>query len=293
MRSSGEIAISLADYLETFYRKQYPPNSRADTVCEVNDILQGRAQRTVQDFFRELETSNGGDLGEVAQLKRDAEDFQRQRSLIKEPNPYVNSEWPYEPEIMGGGSDLMRKVIDQKLYDAAAERGFPSSFFRQSFFDHVTLYDIPDFQDCSLSVFQSCKFSVCRLHGIDFEDTNIYSSDFNTVYMESTFFDLSSMASTRFRDCEMREVSFRDCHMKSVRALDCVMERVSFSGARLDGCSFDRVKPHIVTGLRHATITQSGATDEECERNRRAIWEALAPARVPKARTPPKARGGR
>ena len=53
VRSTREIAKSIAYYLEMSDPVNYPPSDRAKTVRAVNDILQGRSDRTVDSLLAE------------------------------------------------------------------------------------------------------------------------------------------------------------------------------------------------------------------------------------------------
>ena len=55
------------------------------------------------------------------------------------------------------------------------------------------------------------------------------------------------------------------------------MASVNYGRATLDGCHFDRVQAYDIRNLHTATITMGGATDEEVEYNRKAIYAALRP----------------
>ena len=275
VRNSHDIAVSLADYLENSAPKQYPPGNRAGTVCRLNDILQGRAQQTADDLLAEIEAC-GDDAKKTEAFKSDIRDFLRQKAILPHPFPYQRADWPTPPETLDTiGYDPPKKVIDQMLYDEAARRGFPPSFFRESFFDHVTLYCVPDFMSCARSVFQECEFSVCRLWGINFSQASIYSTDFGTVEMHDVVFSGATLAHTRFFDCNMSQIAFADARLVSCRMTDCKPEKATFSGATIDDCAFDRMQAEAITGLYHATITQGGATAEECQHNREAVYRAL------------------
>ena len=285
VRDSHDIAVSLADYLENSAPKQYPPGDRAGTVRRLNDILQGRASQTTDDLLAEIE-KHGDDAKKTEAFKSDIRDFLQQKAILPHPFPYQRADWPTPPETLDTiGYDPPKKVIDQKLYDEAARHGFPPSFFRESFFDHVTLYCVPDYMSCARSVFQECRFSVCRLWGVNFSKTSIYSTDFGTVEMHDVVFDGAVLAHTRFFDCGMSQITFADARLKSCRMLDCKLERATFAGATLDGCAFDRMQAETVTGLYQAAITQGGATAEECQRNREAVYRALRPGKpIPRSR---------
>ena len=53
------------------------------------------------------------------------------------------------------------------------------------------------------------------------------------------------------------------------------LDSINYLTAMLDGCSFGRVTASDVRNLDTATITQGGAGQEECRRNRDAIFQAL------------------
>ena len=60
--------------------------------------------------------------------------------------------------------------------------------------------------------------------------------------------------------------------------VDCNAVWLDFMDASLDGCSFGRIRQgnnSIVLHLNTAHITQGGATEEECARNRAGIFRAL------------------
>ena len=279
VRDSHDIALRLADYLEASSPKQYPPGHRAGTISRINDILQGRAAQKADELFSEI-TAQGNDPDKGNLFCQDIQDFLRQKRLLTQPTPYHRAEWASPPERLPTiGYEPAKKVIDQKIYDEAVARGFPPSFFKESFFDHVTLYCVPDYMTCARSVFQDCKFSVCRLCGIDFSGASLYSTDFATALMDDVLFDEATLAHTRFFDCNMSRVSFEDARLKSCRMLDCTLERAAFRGATLDGCAFDRMQVKAVTGLYAAVITQGGATEDECRHNRESVFRALRPSK--------------
>ena len=71
----------------------YPPSDRAKTVRAVNDILQGRSDRTVDSLLAELAEKGGSYYAGKSGVRRDIVDFQYQR-LIRDyptPNPAASS----------------------------------------------------------------------------------------------------------------------------------------------------------------------------------------------------------
>lgn len=81
--------------------------------------------------------------------------------------------------------------------------------------------------------------------------------------------------------------------MKSCHTIDCDLENISFLHTTLDGCSFGRVNAHGTSNLHTATITQGGATNEEVEQNRKAIFSALRPHQEKRHVPPAKGRDRR
>lgn len=180
------------------------------------------------------------------------------------------------------------KVIPQPLYDHAAEHGFPPDFFTGAYFDHVTIATIPEGTDCSFSAFRNCVFDGCGIKKCVFDDTTIYDSVFRHVDLRMVNFTRASIAHTRFQDSSLTFVSFLDARLKNGYMRDCALDIVDFKGATLDGTWFGRIDARHVLNLRHAVITQGGATQEEVEQLRASIFRALqvSPAPTTKWRTP-------
>ncbi len=141
------------------------------------------------------------------------------------------------------------KVIRQKDYDTCVENGFPPDFFRQSFFDHVTMYCVPDGADFCGSTLQDCEFSVCGIRNASFLAASIYSTDFHSSLICETNFHCATLAHSHFYDCDLLETSFNDAYLKSSNTIDCALSFVRYAHATLDGCSFGRVKAHKIFGF--------------------------------------------
>ena len=213
---------------------------------------------------------------EIGRIRHEVNLFLKQKTLLAQPYTLTTDE-PYKYRTIELDPTHTLKVIDQPLYDYAAEHGFPAGFFRDSYFDHVTLYCIPDWQDCSASTFYDCKFNVCRIHGADFENASFYSSAFHNCQMQDAIFSGASIVHTHFRDCTLEHISFRYARLRHCNTIDCGLSRVSFQCTTLDDCSYGRVTAYGIRGLHTATITQSGARVDECRANRAAILQALRP----------------
>ena len=269
--------------------ENYPPSDRARTVRAVNDILQGASTRTTDDLLVELE-EKGGDYyaGEIRGVKNDILAFQAQKLLIGQPYTKTSGrQYHYKLFERDGYPPL--KVVNQRLFDWAAKGGFPPGFFESAYFDHVTIYCMPDYTECAHSIFQDCTFAVCRMVGTHFEDTSLYSSEFHSCCLSGAIFSDSTLADTHFYDCVQHRGGFIRSQLRRCNFLDALMTGVTFAESTLDGCSFDRVRANRIRGLHTATITQGGATEEECRHNREAIYKALRPEDYPQGpdRRPP------
>ena len=154
---------------------------------------------------------------------------------------------------------------------------------------------MPDNANCNFSHFSDCSFHVCRLYGVRFWDTRLYGCEFHSCRIEFTLFPDSTLANTHFRDCFIHSAAFLRSRMTRCNTVDCSVGRLNFNGARLDGCTYGRITrlPNSrIEGLEDASITMSGATQEEVRYNRNAIFHALGeqdPERPPARRKQPPA----
>ena len=275
VRSTLDMSKRIAFYLEMSDPAGYPAEHRAKTVGYVNNVLQGRAERPPEDLLAELEEKGGEYYAkEIAAVRQDFQQFQVQKSLLS--IPYVkSSSKQYKFRTYNAYPDRPLKIINQQLFDWAAKAGFPPGFFRESYFDRVTLYCVPQGTDFNFSMFQNCAFAVCRIENATFDGTSIYSSEFHSAEIDHTTFFNATIANTHFYDSSLKWVSFQGARLKSSNTLDCVLDNVSFLRTTLDGCSYGRVTPSHIQSLETANITMGGATDDECRRNRAAIFKAL------------------
>ena len=251
----------------------------------VNDILQGRTERTVDDLLSEVRRK-GGDAGagRIARIEREIKDFQSQRALMT--LPLTGPASTGEQIDLGSLEAGTKPVITQEIYDKAVRLGFPHDFFRQSYFENVTFYCIPDRTDFNFSYFSNCSFAVCRIREATFDGASIYSSEFHSCSMQYATFFKATLSYTHFHDSTLQNVSFQDAHMKSCNTVDCRLEKVGFLNTTLDGCSYGRITAQSIRNLHTATITQGGATHEEVMHNREAIYAALRPGGRERQPTP-------
>jgi hypothetical protein len=277
VRSGAEISISIADLLEQAAPKLYNGANRAKTIREVNDTLHSRSDVSIDMLYKLLgQTCSEHDTGRLEKIKQDIEAFYRQklcrtlRYTRTGDQKYRYEMWDYDPQ-------QPLKIISQPLFDHAAEHGFPPDFFTESYFDHVTVYCMPDNTDLSFSHFESCRFSVCGIRGAVFDNADLYDTDFHSSLIQGVNFTGASIAHSHFRDCDMVSVSFQDARLKSCLTLDSTMDRIDFRGATLDGSSFGRITASRIFNLYSATITQGGATQEEVKNLQQSVFRALQP----------------
>ena len=272
------LAISqrVVDCLDTMAPVGYLPGERTKAIRAVNEILQGRSSRTAEELLAVL-----GQYGDeqFTPVQQDIQDFLTQKNLLGSVyDKASNKEYKFRSYSRPNGRSL--KIIDQSLYDRAAKNGSPPDFFRESYFDKVTFYCLANYADFYDSELHNCKFAVCRMKGTAFIGARIYDSDFYTSVLNLADFFCATLAHTQFRDCELTHVTFNSARMKSCSTIDCTMDGINYSGAVLDGCSFGRVTAGAIHDLDGAVITQGGATEEECRRNRDAIYQALGVKQV-------------
>ena len=274
VRSSREISKRIVGYLELIEPANYHPKDRAKSVRSINDTLQGRAEYSLKQLMAELELNIGRYYPAVfTDIQRQIQSFLRQKELLPIVYSKCSDETPPLETHDFGGRRL--KIIGQKDYDDCTRAGFPPDFFRQSFFDHVTLYCLPDGADFSGSTLQTCEFAVCGIRNASFFSASIYSTEFHSSVIHDTSFQHATLANSHFYDCDLSETSFEDVYLKSCNIIDCALRHIPFTHATLDGCSFGRVKPCQIFGFDTVKITQGGATEEECRANRDAIFMAL------------------
>jgi len=274
---------------------KYPPGDRAGIVRSINDTLQGRGEQTVEGLLTEMDAVCGRLAiynSEWLMFCQAIQDFQHQKGLLDQPYT-KSSDKQYKYRIFDLDAERPLKIVNQHLYDCAAKAGFPPNFFRETYFDRVTFYCIPDHTDFNFSYFSNCSFSVCRIREATFDGASISSSEFHSCAMQYATFYKAHITHTHFHDSTLRNVSFQEARLKSCNTVDCGLEGVGFLNATLDGCFFGRVAAHGIRNLHTATITQGGATDGEVKHNREAIFSALRPQQGERREAPAKKRGVR
>lgn len=269
--SGLELSCRIADCLEASAPRGYAPNERPRAIRGLNDILQGRSTRSVDELLAELGKCE--DI-QLPALREDIRAFLRQKELLTVPYGKRPSRKRFTFKWMNGAEGRRLKIINQELYDRAAREGFPDDFFRESYFDHVTFYCLPKFADFLGSALYNCKFAVCRVTSASFIFSHIYDTEFYSSILNYVDFCSAALTHTHFRDCELSNVMAQKILMKRCNTIDCTMDGVDYAGAMLDGCTFGRITAGTIR-LDYATITQGGATAEECSRNKKAIYEAL------------------
>lgn len=288
--SSLEISRRIADCLEDIDPIQYNGANRARRVQNINDRIQGRNDMPLAELLDWTERAQGGEYAARVQgLRQSIQDFQAQKALLATPYTKTSGK-QYKYRFMDLDPARPLKIINQQIYDWAAKAGFPLDFFRESYFDHVTLYCLPDRADCNFSRFDGCTFAVCRIQDVRFDGVSLYGSEFHSCAVSHTTFFHGILAHTHFRDCTMEWASFQRARLARCNFLDCTLDSVNFLAATLDGCSVGRCQVRNIRCLDQAEITMGGATAEECRKNRSAIFKALGVPEPPEKKRRPRSR---
>lgn len=275
VRSSLDISRSIAFYLEMSDLVAFRLGDRAGRIKTINDILQGRSEQTTEAMLVELEQKGGTYYaGEIVILRQDIRDFQHQKMMLSQPYTKSSSK-TYQFKTYKSGDGRSLKIVNQRLFDWAAKAGFPPGFFQETYFDQVNIYCLPNHTNFCGSIFESCAFAVCRISTPSFIDARIYSSEFHSCVLEHANFFNSSIVHTHFHDSVLSHVTFQNARLKSCNTINCALDGINYLNAALDGCSFGRVTASGIRNLATAAITQGGATQEECRRNREAVFQAL------------------
>ena len=288
---SHQISVRAADLLEDMRPQLYNGANHSETVQTIKDILQGRTERTVDSFLTGLRNTGGEDYAQrVGEISQDIQVFLAQKALLSQPyNKSSDTQYQYRTFRLDPERPL--KIVTQRIYDRAAKAGFPPSFFRETYFDRVTFYCIPDHTDFNFSRFLGCNFAVCRIREATFDGASFYISEFHNCVMQYATFFKASIDHTHFRDSTLQNVSFQEAHLKSCNTVDCKLDGVGFLNATLDSCFFSRVAAQGIRNLHTATITQGGATNKEAQRNRETVLAALRPQQAEPREFPKKGRG--
>lgn len=293
VRSTLAISQSIAYYLEMSSPGVYPPGDRAKTVRMLNDILQGRSDRSVENLMDEVRAKGGSYYaGEIGRVCEEIQAFQVQKALLSQPYTKTSGK-QYKYKTMDLNPDQPLKIINQLTYDRAAKAGFPKGFFQESYFDQVTFYCLPENANCNFSRFHNCTFAVCRLAGVRFWEASLYSCEFHSCRIEYTLFPDATLANTHFRDCSIRSAAFLRTRMSRCNTIDCTVGRLNLNGAILDGCSYGRITrlPNSrIEALETVSFTMGGVTQEEAKANRAAILQALGVPEEPHRKKPPRGR---
>ena len=268
--SGLELSRRIVDCLEDAAPREYQLGEAVCAIRAVNGILQGRSTRSADELLAELEKC----VDYTVPLLQSVRNFLRQKDLLMTPYTKHASRKPFTFQYCSFSGGRRLKIISQPLYDRAVKAGFPMNFFRESYFDHVTFYCLPDGVDLSGSVLRNCKFAVCRIKGISFGYSHIYDTEFYSSILNCADFYSATLANTRFQDCELSHVTMQSTSFKHCSTTDCTMDNVDYAGATLDGCFFEQITAGTIR-LDWATITQGGATEEECRQNREAIYRVL------------------
>lgn len=274
--SSLEISRRIADCLEDIDPIQYNGSNRARRVRNVNDRIQGRNDMPLDELLDWAAQTQGGDYAaRVQALRQSIQDFREQKALLTVPcTKTSNKQYKYRTMDLDPARPL--KIVNQLTYDRAVRAGFPSGFFRESYFDQVTFYCLPDHADCNFSQFNDCTFAVCRISDARFDGTTFRSSEFHSCVIDHTTFFNAALSYTHFHDSRLKWASFQGAKLARCNFLDCTMDSVNFLLSALDGCSAGRCQVSNIRCLDRAAFTMGGATREEAQNNRSAFFQAMS-----------------
>ena len=288
--SGHAISRRIADLLEDIDPIQYSGSSRARRVRNINDHIQGRNDMPLGPLLDwAAQVDGGGYAGRVTEIHQMIQTLQAQKSLMDQPYPLPYTlESPYQKYTDDPLNPI--KIIDQPLFDQTAKAGFPCDFFRCSYFEGVNIYCMPDGADCTSSTFYHCNFTACRIRRTMFPQVTMQDCGFDSCALQEVIFHAASISNTHFTDSTLRSVTFQEARLKSCLTVDCTLEGVDFFHTRLDGCTYGRIQAADIMNLPYAQITQGGATEVECARNRAGIFRALGvedPERIAMRRRAP------
>lgn len=291
VKSSLEISMGIVECLEMAARYNAWGAKNRNELWKINDVIQGRGKETVKELLVKVrEKGNGWYPNEIERFEWEIKQLQKQKALREQPYRKTR-EGTYQYEMAEIQAEAPLKIINQKLYDRAVEEGFPGDFFRDSYFEYVTFYCLPDGADFQGSRVANCTFAVCRIRDANFERTRIYDTDFHSCDIQGVSFFSSTMICDEFQDNTLRDVSFREASLKCVYTRDCTMVNADVSNSILNGCDFSRTTAKETTGLDSITITHSGATVQEVAERQRVIRKVLS-GRAEKERKPRRERRG-
>jgi len=286
VRSGIEIGMDIADLLEQAAPTEFNGTNRAITIRKCNDVLQDRSDMSIDMLYDLLvQKCSPNYTTQLEEIKQDMQAFFHQH-LLRTWRYTMTGNQTYPYQVWNLNPQRPLKIIDQQIFDHAAEHGFPSDFFIASYFDHVTIYCMPDGADCSFSHFQDCRFSVCGIRSAVFDHAEIYDTDFHSALLQMVNFTEASIVRSHFRDSELASVSFQDTRLKFCLMVDCTMNRVDFRRAVMDGTSFGRIDAKQVLNLPSVSIVQGGATPKEIRQLHASIYRELGVPLPPIKRHP-------
>ena len=212
--SGHEISRKIVDLLEVVYPIQYNGHRRARYLRNINDHIQGRNDLPLEPMLEwTARVENGAYAEKVEALRQSIQAFQTQKALLTQAYDKGPSEDRFSYKTFDAGPGQSLKIVDQTIYDQAAQAGFPIGFFRDAYFDHVTLYCMPDGALCADSIFRSCKFNVCRLVEVDVRDASLYDCEFHSCLLRNVQFPNSFLSCTHFRDCDLQSLSLTNTRL--------------------------------------------------------------------------------
>ena len=275
VHSSIEIIRTLFDCLAVVNHRSFTESNRVYYIRLFQKSLQRRGALSLEPYIDILVKRGDMHYAKRAdELRRWIQDFYTQRALLTRPCENI-VEGKALSALDHSGDHRQLREVEQAEYDEAVKNGFPRGFFQCASFFAVKFYCLPDKADFTDSWLANCEIAVCRIAGACFERAHIYDSQFHTCRLQQSAFNHANIAHTHFRDSWICDTQFQHTRLKACNTIDCSMENDDYSHSTLDGCFFSRVNANQIRGLLSASITVSGATEEECAQNRASILAAL------------------
>ena len=124
--SGHQISMVIANILEETAPHRFHGGNRTQTIREWNDALQGRSDLSLDMLYERLEqTCGGGGAKRIEEIKETMAAFRHQKMLRTLRYTMTGSQ-TYDYQLWDLDPSCPLKIIDQEIFDHAAEHGFPA-----------------------------------------------------------------------------------------------------------------------------------------------------------------------
>ncbi|MCL2837625.1 MAG: pentapeptide repeat-containing protein [Oscillospiraceae bacterium] len=260
-------------FLKNVDGQNYKFSDFEQSVKGFNDILQGRGEHIKAFIVRLKEKYGTLHVKKVDLIEKDISNFLMQKVLLDKVYDKSSSQ-KYDTEIYPH-PDKPLKIITQKIYDSAVKGGFPNDFFKDSYFEGIKFYCLPDCADFSNSRLVECRFTVCRAVGANFNNATLDGAEFHTSNLQNADFSSAYIRYTQFRDCDISSASFHRSLLNECYIADCVLDKVNFFNIHFKESRVERITANDIKEFRTVQFSMNGATKEECRKNRESIYTAF------------------